>query len=109
MIDDMEIEIYALKQEQLELLMELYNSIDTLSSFDEVVIQIVDEEVPMFLHGDKTAEQVAEIIQNRVNLYVTRQGTFLLSLFRFLETKRNTKMEYVLYGAENQLCKALHN
>lgn len=40
---------------------------------DEVVIQIVDEEVPMFFHGDKTAEQVAEIIQNRVSLYVSEQ------------------------------------
>lgn len=73
MIDDMEIEIYALKQEQLDQLMELYDSIDTLSSFDEVVIQIVDEEVPMFFHGDKTAEQVAEIIQNRMSLYVSGQ------------------------------------
>lgn len=73
MIDGMEIEIYALKQEQLDQLMELYDSIDTLSGSDTVVSQIVDEETEMFFHGDKTAEQAAKIIQNRVSLYVSEQ------------------------------------
>lgn len=73
MIDDMEIEIFALRQEQFNQIMELYDSIDTLSGSDSIVIQIVDEETEMFFHGDKTAEQVAEIIQNRVSLYVSEQ------------------------------------
>lgn len=35
---------------------------------------IVQEEVPAFFDGDKTAQQVAEIIQNRVQLHLWEQG-----------------------------------
>lgn len=73
MIDDMEISIYAMKQEQLDRFMELYQSIDAVSGSDDTIIGIVEEETELFFQGDKTAEQAAEIIQNRVSLYVSEQ------------------------------------
>lgn len=72
-IGDTEINTYAMRQEQFEQFMELYHSIDTVSGSDAVISQIVDEEVKLFFHGYKTARQTAEIIQNRVSLYVSEQ------------------------------------
>ncbi len=72
-LDNMEIDIYAMRQEQFDKFMALYNSIDTISGSDEIVQRIIDEEAAMYFHGDKTAEQTAEVIQNRVSLYVSEQ------------------------------------
>lgn len=72
-IGDTEINIYAMRQEQFEQFMELYHSIDTVSGSDAVISRIVDEEAQPFFHGYKTAKQTAEIIQNRVSLYISEQ------------------------------------
>lgn len=72
-LDNMEIDIYAMEQEQFEKFMALYNAIDTIGGSDAVINQIIDEEAAMYFHGDKTAEETAEVIQNRAQLYVSEQ------------------------------------
>jgi hypothetical protein len=41
---------------------------------DTETISIVQEEVASFFSGDKTAQEVAEIIQNRVQLHLWEQS-----------------------------------
>jgi len=50
--------------------MDLINMIDRLYLPDENILQIVFGEIPAFLHGDKTAEETARVIQNRVQTYL---------------------------------------
>ena len=40
---------------------------------DDSVMNIVNEEIEYFFNGERTAEQTAEYIQSRVNLYVNEQ------------------------------------
>lgn len=73
MIGNSDVELYAMTQEQFDCFMDLYNAIDTVSGYDNVINTIVGEETGMYFSGDKTAEETAEVIQNRANLYVKEQ------------------------------------
>jgi len=37
-------------------------------------MEIIEEEVPACLEGDKSAEEVAAIIQNRASIYINEQS-----------------------------------
>ena len=53
--------------------LELIHKIDRLYLPDEPVLQIIFEEIPAFLHGDRTAEDTARIVQNRVQTFMSEQ------------------------------------
>jgi hypothetical protein len=57
-----------------EKIMDLINSISYVSRRDENIIKIISEEAPAFFEGQKSAAEVAGIIQNRVSLYVSENG-----------------------------------
>jgi len=65
-----EIPIYPLTAEGAIELRELVESISFVSQINLTITNIVMEEVPPFLSGNKTAEEVARIIQNRVQIYL---------------------------------------
>ena len=44
------------------------------------VCEIIQEELGAFFAEDKTAEETAEIIQNRVKLYVNETASFLTGI-----------------------------
>jgi multiple sugar transport system substrate-binding protein len=44
-----------------------------MTIYDSPALDIVDEEVQAFFSGDKSAEAVAAIIQNRVEIYLGEQ------------------------------------
>ncbi|MBE9914890.1 carbohydrate ABC transporter substrate-binding protein [Paenibacillus donghaensis] len=46
------------------------HSADRYEEWDGTVISIVDEEAATFFHGQKSAEEVAKLIQNRVTTYI---------------------------------------
>ena len=67
------IELYAITQEEMDLFMKLYESCGGVTSYNENISNIVNEETAAFFDGQKTAEETASLIQNRVSLYIQEQ------------------------------------
>lgn len=63
-------EIYAATEEEVETVRDLINSTDTLYQYDEQINNIIMEESTAFFEGQKSAKDAADIIQNRVQIYV---------------------------------------
>lgn len=69
-IGGMEIPIDPMTMEEAEQLKAKILSITNVYSYDEKLIQIIQEETAGFFAGQKSAEDVAGIIQSRVQIYV---------------------------------------
>lgn len=65
--------IYAATEEEIERVRELIGLADRRMESNAVISQIIDEEVKGYNSGSQTAEQTAEKIQNRVQLYLDEQ------------------------------------
>lgn len=50
--------------------MDLINSTENISRYDEQINKIINEEADAFFEGQKSSKEVAEIIQNRVSNYL---------------------------------------
>lgn len=72
--DDLEIEVYSMTQEDYDKFMQLYEACNSIYSSNDTVYALILEEVAAFFDGQKTAEETAKIIQDRVSLYVMEQG-----------------------------------
>lgn len=69
--DDFDIDIYAATQEEVDTIWEILKSADkTSGSVDEQLTSIITEEADPFFKGQKSAADVANIIQNRIQIYV---------------------------------------
>lgn len=55
-------------------LLELISNIDTFYQYNSTVGSIIQEEAAAYFAGDKTPEETAEIIQNRMQTYIAEQG-----------------------------------
>lgn len=66
-------EIYAVTQEQADKLMELVNTTTKIADYNSSVFDIVSEEAQAFFAGQKSAEEVARLIQSKANIYVNEQ------------------------------------
>ena len=71
--NDMPIEIYSMPKEDVEIIMDVINSLTRTQNYDESIVKIVLDEAKPFFAGQKTAEATADIIQNRLSLYVNEQ------------------------------------
>lgn len=69
-IGDTSIVIDPLSQEEVDALYEFVCSLDTAYYYDEDIVNIINEEAEAFFAGQKSVEQVAEIIQGRAQIYV---------------------------------------
>lgn len=65
-----EVVVPPLSQGQLEELIAYVESVTTLPFEDTNVMNIINEEMGAYFAGQKTAEETAKLIQNRVQLYV---------------------------------------
>lgn len=65
-----EIKLDPLSQEQVDEIVAFVLSIDKCYYYNENVMNIINEEMPAFYTGQKTAQEVAKTIQNRTQLYV---------------------------------------
>jgi len=54
----------------IEKVNKLITSIDSAVNYDANISKIIEEEMEVFYKGDKTAQEVAKLIQNRVNTYI---------------------------------------
>lgn len=68
--DDFHVDIYAATQEQVDDVTELINSCDRSYSYDNQLLEIILEEASPFFEGQKSAQEAADIIQSRVQIYV---------------------------------------
>lgn len=69
--DDFQMEIMAATQEEVDAVRELLTSADRLSgNVDEQLSNIITEEAEPFFKGQKSAADVAKVIQNRIQIYV---------------------------------------
>jgi hypothetical protein len=52
----------------------LINNVDSLYLVDSSIVNIINEELPMFFHGGRTASDTARIIQSRTQTYLWELG-----------------------------------
>lgn len=57
-------------EEQVNEFVEFVENIDKCVYYDEDIEAIINEEVASFLSGQKSASEVARVIQGRVEIYV---------------------------------------
>ena len=65
-----EIKIGENTDEDNQRVLDLIKSATTVSRYDENIYNILEEEAAAYFEGQKSAEEVAEIIQNRVSNYI---------------------------------------
>lgn len=68
--NDFEVEIYAATQEEVDEMRDLIMKTTKVSSSDQQIQTIVEEESAAFFSGMKSAQEVATIIQSRIQIYV---------------------------------------
>lgn len=70
MYDDFSMDIYAATQEDVDAIKELINATDNALQLDQNIQNIITEEAGGYFQGQKTAQEVADIIQSRIQIYV---------------------------------------
>jgi ABC-type glycerol-3-phosphate transport system substrate-binding protein len=73
-MDDIEVEIKAISAVEAKQFEDLVKSITTLYEEDEAICSIISEEAEAFYAGQKSVEEVANIIQSRVSLYISENS-----------------------------------
>ena len=66
--------LYAMSEEQRDALMALLDSAVRSTSYDQVIAGIVHEEAEAYFAGQRSADEVSQRIQRRVELYMAEQG-----------------------------------
>lgn len=68
--DDVTFEVYAATEEDAEQLMNIIEGIDKVMNYDEKLMNIIQEEAESYFTGQKSVDEVADIIQSRAKIYV---------------------------------------
>lgn len=68
-----EVEIYALSQEMADQIRSIIDNCTRILHYDEQLFATVWEESAPFFEGQKTVDDVAKLIQNKVSIYVNEQ------------------------------------
>lgn len=68
--DELEIKLYAITQEEADGIRFVISQIDGLYEYDVNLMNIVLEEIAPYFAGQKSADEVAGIIQSRVQIYI---------------------------------------
>jgi len=69
-IDGVEVDIGNITPKYTDMVIELIESVDNISRYDEEMINIINEEAQGYFNGQKSAAETAKIIQNRLQNYV---------------------------------------
>ena len=72
--DDWECEVYAATPEQVQAVRELIDSSVAATNNDETILNIIQEEAQGYFEGQKSAQDVANVIQSRVQTYVSENS-----------------------------------
>lgn len=68
--DGVEVEIEPINEEEAKQFYELVKATSKSNLWDEAIVSIISEEVEGYLAGQKSPEEVADIIQSRVSIYL---------------------------------------
>ncbi|MDE7245100.1 MAG: hypothetical protein K2O18_14165 [Oscillospiraceae bacterium] len=68
--DTLDIDLVATTQEEYDQVMELYNAIDSVYSYDESIFEIVTDQTGAYFSGDKPLEETVTQVNDRVKLYI---------------------------------------
>ena len=68
--DGVSVEGRPLSQQEADMYIDLVNNTKKSNISDSTIMQIVTEEAEIYFKGDKSLDEVVEIIQNRVQTYV---------------------------------------
>ena len=66
-------EIYALTEEQVDQIRQLILTTTKVADYNQEILNIVSEQAAPFFAGQKTAEEVAKLVQSKANIYVNEQ------------------------------------
>ena len=69
-VDGITIDIYSVKQEEVDAIWQIINQISGTMNYDTQLMNIIEEEAAPFLKGQKSVDEVSDIIQSRVQIYV---------------------------------------
>jgi len=72
--DDWEAEIYAATPEQVQVVRDLIDSAVASTNNDQTIFNIIQEEAQAYFEGQKSAQEVATVIQSRVQTYVSENS-----------------------------------
>lgn len=67
---DFTVELKPATQEFVDILESLILSADTLANYDSSVMSILVEEASTYFSGSKSAQDAADIAQNRIEMYI---------------------------------------
>lgn len=68
--EDVTLQVPYPTDEDIDNIKDIINSISSVESSNDKIVEIINEETEAFYSGQKTAEDVAAIIQSRVSVYV---------------------------------------
>ncbi len=68
--EDVVIEYYGATQDEVDELKRVISSATGIVSIDEQIVNIITEETQAFFEGQKSAEEVASVIQSRAKIYL---------------------------------------
>ena len=71
---DYEMELYAATEEEVSAIRELIGKIDHTVQKDEQIYNIVTEEAAAYFGGQKSVDEVVDVIQNRANIYMNESN-----------------------------------
>jgi ABC-type glycerol-3-phosphate transport system substrate-binding protein len=66
-------EIYCLTEDQVQQIRELILTTTKVADYNQEILDIVKEQAAPFFAGQKSAEDVAKLVQSKANLYVNEQ------------------------------------
>ena len=64
------VHVFKASQEEVDVIRNLIDNVSGKHAYHMEIMKIIEEEAESYFQGQKTAEQVAEIIQSRVQLYL---------------------------------------
>ena len=73
-IGDQAIDIGNMSKEEVESCKEFILNIDSPVQYDNKVYEIVEEEAQSYFEGKQTAQEAADMMQNRIQIYISEQG-----------------------------------
>lgn len=69
-IGDVEVKVGVASDDDINAIKDIINSIDGRNTYDVKIGEMITEEAEAFFKGQKTAKEVADIIQSRISMYV---------------------------------------
>lgn len=72
--DDWEAEIYAATPEQVQVVRDLIDNVSVATNNDQTILNIINEEAAAYFEGQKSAQEVAGVIQSRIQTYVSENS-----------------------------------